>query len=69
MSGAAVRITGDPEVCTGAGQCVLTDPAMFAQDDRGVVELRTHRAEGARVPRAREAVFLCPSGALSIVED
>ncbi|WP_210589428.1 ferredoxin [Streptomyces sp. GESEQ-35] len=64
-----MRITSDPDVCTGAGQCVLTEPGVFTQDARGVVELRTDRAEGELVPKVRQAVFICPSGALSVEED
>jgi ferredoxin len=64
-----MRITADPGVCVGAGQCVLTDPAVFDQDDDGIVTLLTERPEGEAAGRAATAVGLCPSHALSIIED
>ncbi|WP_424187095.1 ferredoxin [Actinokineospora sp. G85] len=61
-----MRIKANTEVCIGAGQCVLTDPTVFDQDDDGMVVLLTDQptAEAA----AREAVSVCPAQALSIVE-
>jgi ferredoxin len=64
-----MRITADTGVCVGAGQCVLTDPAIFDQDDDGLVKLLTDRPEGPAADRARDAVLLCPSQALSVIED
>ncbi|MGQ4515603.1 (4Fe-4S)-binding protein [Streptomyces sp. DW26H14] len=64
-----MRINADTGVCVGSGQCVLTEPAVFDQDDDGIVDLLTDRPEGRAAARAREAVSLCPSRALSLVED
>jgi len=64
-----VRIVANTDVCVGAGQCVLTDPEVFDQDDDGLVVLLTGRPEGDAARRAREAVLLCPSGALSVAEE
>jgi ferredoxin len=63
-----VRITADTEVCVGAGQCVLTEPTVFDQDDDGIVVLATDHPDGQAATRARDAVSLCPSQALSIVD-
>lgn len=64
-----MRIKADTGVCVGAGQCVLTEPAVFDQDDDGIVVLLTDQPDDQAAVRAREAVSLCPSQALSIVEE
>ncbi|MFG1606293.1 ferredoxin [Actinoplanes sp. NPDC049265] len=64
-----MRIKADTDVCVGAGQCVLTDPAVFDQDDDGIVTLLTDRPEGEAAEHARDAVLICPSQALSIIEE
>ncbi|HET6501815.1 MAG TPA: (4Fe-4S)-binding protein [Amycolatopsis sp.] len=63
-----MRIIADTNTCVGAGQCVLTDPEVFdqSQDDGTVILLNERPAD---VEKAREAVNICPSGALSLVED
>lgn len=62
-----MKIKADREVCVGAGMCALTAPDLFDQDDEDgrVVVLRAEPAP-EQVNAAREAVELCPSGALSI---
>jgi ferredoxin len=64
-----VRIKADTTVCVGSGQCVLAEPAVFDQDDEGIVALLTDHPDGEAATRARDAVHLCPSGALSIAEE
>jgi ferredoxin len=64
-----MRIKADTGVCVGAGQCVLTDPAVFDQDDDGIVTLLTDQPEGEAAEHARDAVLICPSQALSIIEE
>lgn len=63
-----MRIVANPDLCVGAGQCVLTDPTLFDQDDDGVVLVLVEQAEGVSARSAREAVALCPSQALSVEE-
>lgn len=62
-----MRINADTEVCVGSGQCVLTEPAVFDQDDDGIVVLLTDHPDGQAAVQARRAIGLCPSRALSIV--
>ncbi|KQV18696.1 MULTISPECIES: ferredoxin [unclassified Kitasatospora] len=64
-----MRIAKHDERCVGSGQCVLTEPAVFSQDDNGVVLLLTDRPEGPAAEGARKAVFVCPTKSLSIMED
>jgi ferredoxin len=54
----------------GAGQCVLTEPEIFDQDeDEGTVVLRTEQVSGDALEHVRQAVHICPSQALSLSED
>jgi ferredoxin len=65
-----MRIIADPARCAGAGQCVLTDPALFDQSQEdGTVIVVTPRPGAAHQDRARQAVRLCPSGAITIAEE
>ena len=64
-----MRITAAPGVCVGAGQCVLAEPAVFDQDDDGIVTLLTDHPVGDAAEHARDAIELCPSRALAIAEE
>ncbi|MGH3796920.1 MAG: ferredoxin [Pseudonocardiaceae bacterium] len=62
-----MRIMADTGRCVGAGQCVLTEPEVFDQDEtEGTVVLRTAQVSDDNVDRVREAVHVCPSQALSL---
>jgi ferredoxin len=64
-----MRIAADRDLCIGAGMCVVSAPAVFDQDDDdGLVELLVAEPGGSDAAAAREAVGLCPSGALRVVE-
>lgn len=56
----------DPRRCCSAGMCVLTAPEVFDQSEEdGTVRLL--RQPGADQEAAvRDAVDLCPSGAISL---
>ena len=64
MSG--VRVTADRDVCIGAGMCVLTAPAVFDQSDDGLVEVLVETPDESAAAAVRDAVKLCPSGALRL---
>ena len=63
-----VKIEADRDLCIGAGNCVLSAEAVFDQDDDGVVVLLTEEVPEDQEDRVREAVKLCPSGALRLQE-
>jgi ferredoxin len=65
-----MRIVADTSRCVGAGQCVLTDPDTFDQseEDGTVVVLHDEPGGQEAAARVREAVHICPSRALSLVE-
>ncbi|WP_189113408.1 ferredoxin [Pilimelia terevasa] len=65
-----MRLVADVTRCVGAGQCVLTDAAMFDQDDAdGTVVLRVDTVPAAAQAAAAEAVALCPGQALALVPE
>lgn len=64
-----MRVLTDRNLCLGAGQCVKTAAQVFDQDDHALVELRMSLIPEALQAAVREAVLLCPSGAISVGED
>lgn len=63
-----MRVAGDREICMAAGVCVMTADSVFSQDDDGIVVLLTDQVPSESEGIARNAVRMCPSGALSILE-
>ncbi|WP_329192905.1 MULTISPECIES: ferredoxin [unclassified Streptomyces] len=61
-----MRISIDRGVCIGAGQCALTAPDVFTQDDDGFSELLPGREDGHGSPLVREAARACPVAAISV---
>ncbi|MFE9207347.1 ferredoxin [Micromonospora sp. NPDC007230] len=67
MTEAAVaRIRVDRDRCCGSGNCVVTAPEVFDQDDDGLVVLRRAEPAPDAADRVRQAADLCPSGAISL---
>ncbi|OLF19405.1 ferredoxin [Actinophytocola xanthii] len=65
-----MRVVTDTARCVGAGQCVLTEPAVFDQsDDDGTVVLLTEHVEGDQVANVEEAVDMCPAQAIALEAD
>jgi len=54
--------------CIGAGQCVLSAPAVFDQDDDGIVVLRDATPPPSEHEAVRKAARLCPAVAILIDE-
>lgn len=64
-----MHVTVDRSVCVGAGLCALTAPAVFDQgDDDGLVEVVTADPGAENAAAVREAVDICPSGAVAFTE-
>lgn len=63
-----MRVEADRDVCIQAGNCVMVADAVFDQDDDGIVVVLVDEVPEDQQEHAREAVKLCPSQALRIVE-
>ncbi|RST01049.1 MULTISPECIES: ferredoxin [Streptomyces] len=63
-----MRISVDRDVCIGAGQCALTAPGVFTQDDDGLSEVLAGREDGHGSPLVREAARACPVSAITVRE-
>ncbi|TYC24609.1 ferredoxin [Micromonospora sp. MP36] len=62
-----MRVRVDRDRCCGSGNCVVTAPEVFDQDDEdGLVVLHLAEPPPDAVDRVRRAVDLCPSGAISL---
>ncbi|MFD8824358.1 ferredoxin [Streptomyces sp. NPDC059605] len=64
-----MRITADTGCCVGSGMCALTAGEVFDQGehDGKVVVLRPEPSDGER-DLVREAVGLCPAGAITLAD-
>lgn len=61
-----MRIEADRDLCISAGNCVMSAPAVFDQDDDGIVEVLVDEVPEGEVPHVRDAVKLCPAEALRL---
>jgi ferredoxin len=61
-----MRIEATPEVCIGAGNCVLAAPELFDQDDDGIVQVLQAEVPADQEDEAQEAVERCPARALAL---
>ena len=62
-------VSADRDRCVSSGMCALTASEYFDQDeDDGRVVLLADEAEDCDT-EVRDAVSLCPSGALRLVQD
>ena len=63
-----VKLTLDPEVCIGVGQCELLEPEVFRLDEDENISTLVGEAQLPR-DRAETVVDKCPSSAIQIAED
>lgn len=72
-----MKVQADRDVCIQAGNCVMSADAVFDQDDDGIVvvlgdtdggAVQTAEVPDDELDRAREAVRICPSQALRLVD-
>ena len=61
-----MRIDVDRAACISAGNCVMSAPEVFDQDDDGIVELLADPVPDTEEDHARDAVRLCPASALRL---
>jgi ferredoxin len=63
-----VKVAADRDVCIQAGNCVMVADAVFDQDDDGIVVILVDEVPDDELDHAREAVKLCPSQALRLID-
>jgi ferredoxin len=63
-----VKVHADRDVCIQAGNCVMVADSVFDQYDDGIVVVLVDDIPDDAQDKAREAVKLCPSQALTIVD-
>ncbi|MFE5911293.1 ferredoxin [Streptomyces wedmorensis] len=63
-----MRVSIDHGVCIGAGQCALTAPDVFTQDDDGFGTVLPGREDGGGGALVRVAARACPVRAVSVRE-
>ena len=64
-----MKVRADRDVCIQAGNCVMVADSLFDQDDDGIVVVLVDDIPAEEQDKAREAVKLCPSQALTITQD
>ncbi|WNG93308.1 ferredoxin [Mycobacterium sp. ITM-2016-00318] len=64
-----MKVHADREVCIQAGNCVMVADSLFDQDDDGIVVVLADEIPSGEEDKAREAVKLCPSQALTIAQE
>ena len=64
-----MRIVANRERCIGAAQCVLSAPEVFEHDDDGIVVVLDPQPHPDLHEDVRTGRALCPSGALTLLED
>lgn len=61
-----MRVTIDRSKCVGSGNCMMTAPEVFEQDDDGVVVLLNATPPESQEAAVRQAVELCPARVISV---
>jgi ferredoxin len=63
-----MRVSVDRDSCISGGRCMATVPAVFDQDEEGLVLLVIARPSAEQEDLVRRAAFLCPAAAISLTE-
>ncbi len=63
-----IRVSADRELCIQAGNCVMVAGEVFDQDDDGIVVVLVDEVPEDQLHNVEEAVKLCPSQALRLVD-
>ncbi|MFF9127827.1 ferredoxin [Streptomyces sp. NPDC014889] len=64
-----MHLETDTARCVASGQCALSAPAVFDQNDDGKVIVLDAAPPLAEHSRARQAAALCPAGAIRVHGD
>ena len=63
-----MRIMIDHSLCLKSGQCFYMQPEVFGSDDDDGPLILVERPAGEQIAKARDAVAMCPSQAIQLVE-
>lgn len=63
-----VKVNLDRDRCYGLGQCVLTAPDVFDQDDDGIARLLVERPRPEQHDEVRQAALACPRQAIGVAD-
>ena len=63
-----MKVILDRDLCCGAGQCVLSAPAVFDQDDDGIARLLVEMPPAEQHDDVREAALICPRQAIDLAD-
>ena len=61
-----VRVTIDPDLCIGSGDCTRVAPDAFRLDDAAGVSVPTEIAPLTPIDRLRRAALGCPTQAIAV---
>ncbi|MET9119033.1 ferredoxin [Streptomyces longwoodensis] len=61
-----MKISIDHRTCIGSGQCTLTAPTVFTQDDDGYAALVSDGARTATLRQVTQAALSCPVQAIAV---
>jgi ferredoxin len=69
MEGFSVKVAVDRRRCISSGYCVMEAPAVFTQDEEGLVVLLDANPPPAQHAAARTAEIACPAAVITVSED
>lgn len=61
-----MRVIADRTKCCGGGQCVLSAPGVFDQDEDGIVLLLREIPDAGEEADVRKAAHVCPSRCIEL---
>jgi ferredoxin len=65
-----IRVVADRKKCVAAGLCVGREPAIFDQgEDDGLVFVLRDGVAAEELDGVVESARICPSGAITVIED
>ena len=62
----AVKVTVDPDLCSGHGRCYALAPDVFGADDYGHCEILVADVDGESAAHARLGAENCPERAITL---
>lgn len=65
----SVRVTIDPDLCIGSGDCTRVAPAAFRLDEATGVSVPTPQAPAVPLDALRRAALGCPTQAIRVEDE